>query len=913
MPPRILAVSPVLPGPPPFGPLPPRPPGTFDRREGEDQTSTALAPTTPTEQRPPGAERTGRRRGAAGFSPTVEQLEVIVLRCCIAGFFWLFPTALICLRAWQVRGELHDLPLILWAAVAYAIGVFSIGILSLLVLRRLAVSGPACFRRKMPLLVPMAWLANPLSVLGFGVVIDNQAVKELCCMPLAMLLVIACSNRKLFDCARRYRLRPTAAGLQSEAGLCFLTRFLFLLFPLLILNLQISLYGAAADAPHDWFVLEKLSGLGLFLSSLILSKFVAMIFTVGSGGEQPCSVFRAGRIAFFVILLSADWICLSVLVKRQDQHDHGDDDDLEDLYAKLRLTLVLLSYLMGCNLLLLSTTPTGRRFVKLLADAIAMRGRARGWAPGFMPQAEDRPDPNTQFLLAPEPFSRDLHTLDARRKKKLADQKKVKSESDEDSEKTADAQTRTEHAEGTLEGSESPGPATDQASMAGAHLRNREAVEQELENPLDHAGRTRSEEIASGGKSLAGDEHGVTEAEPSSSSDARALQGGCTSPIGDDDASDVASTAAPPSDVSSFAASSAPSTLRRHIALDVPLPAEQDLHSGTASSSSSRDPRFLPRSQGGDRAMMGTQGSGDGTQPPNGLPSSSSSRSMLDMLTASFERAFAPVLEREPGGRRSGRRQREIVTRNLGDASASSALSLLSTGSNSSSKKEPLLASDAHSSSSGSAPCCTICLTEFEDGEMIRTMPECDHIFHAGCLERWARSQGSTCLCPMCRRTAYTDTGQASDCLAYIEAQEVREAASFEDNQGLISRARPLAQSLNVDILIAALTVRILDNDLQSSAHVLLEHKSLLDRLQRGRAKVRPNTREVFHSWADGIIEKDGCLDQTVQRGLMLQLQSIEWDEELSRILWADLSDPQKTRVYSLMIGDTIDRLNGEA
>lgn len=44
---------------------------------------------------------------------------------------------------------------------------------------------------------------------------------------------------------------------------------------------------------------------------------------------------------------------------------------------------------------------------------------------------------------------------------------------------------------------------------------------------------------------------------------------------------------------------------------------------------------------------------------------------------------------------------------------------------------------------------CVICLTEFEEGEEIRKLPQCGHEFHVGCVDKWLRAQSS---CPSCRR-----------------------------------------------------------------------------------------------------------------------------------------------------------------
>ncbi|KAL0560802.1 hypothetical protein IC582_001216 [Cucumis melo] len=44
---------------------------------------------------------------------------------------------------------------------------------------------------------------------------------------------------------------------------------------------------------------------------------------------------------------------------------------------------------------------------------------------------------------------------------------------------------------------------------------------------------------------------------------------------------------------------------------------------------------------------------------------------------------------------------------------------------------------------------CSICLEEFEDGEIGRILPNCDHFFHVGCIDQWLHLHGS---CPICRK-----------------------------------------------------------------------------------------------------------------------------------------------------------------
>ncbi|KAL2342732.1 hypothetical protein Fmac_004017 [Flemingia macrophylla] len=45
---------------------------------------------------------------------------------------------------------------------------------------------------------------------------------------------------------------------------------------------------------------------------------------------------------------------------------------------------------------------------------------------------------------------------------------------------------------------------------------------------------------------------------------------------------------------------------------------------------------------------------------------------------------------------------------------------------------------------------CAVCLSEFEENDEIRRLPNCQHIFHRGCLDRWMDYYHRTC--PLCRR-----------------------------------------------------------------------------------------------------------------------------------------------------------------
>lgn len=46
---------------------------------------------------------------------------------------------------------------------------------------------------------------------------------------------------------------------------------------------------------------------------------------------------------------------------------------------------------------------------------------------------------------------------------------------------------------------------------------------------------------------------------------------------------------------------------------------------------------------------------------------------------------------------------------------------------------------------------CTICLESFKEGEMCRLLPNCQHSFHAQCIDSWLLKAA---ICPVCRADA---------------------------------------------------------------------------------------------------------------------------------------------------------------
>ncbi|KFK31359.1 hypothetical protein AALP_AA6G102300, partial [Arabis alpina] len=49
---------------------------------------------------------------------------------------------------------------------------------------------------------------------------------------------------------------------------------------------------------------------------------------------------------------------------------------------------------------------------------------------------------------------------------------------------------------------------------------------------------------------------------------------------------------------------------------------------------------------------------------------------------------------------------------------------------------------------------CTICLSEFEQGESIQVLEKCHHGFHVNCIHKWLSSRSS---CPTCRTCIFSE------------------------------------------------------------------------------------------------------------------------------------------------------------
>ncbi|KAJ1378557.1 Zinc finger, RING-type [Sesbania bispinosa] len=50
--------------------------------------------------------------------------------------------------------------------------------------------------------------------------------------------------------------------------------------------------------------------------------------------------------------------------------------------------------------------------------------------------------------------------------------------------------------------------------------------------------------------------------------------------------------------------------------------------------------------------------------------------------------------------------------------------------------------------SDSTATCCSICLGDYKGSDMLRVLPDCEHLFHLKCIDPWLRLHPT---CPLCR------------------------------------------------------------------------------------------------------------------------------------------------------------------
>ncbi|XP_006408917.2 putative RING-H2 finger protein ATL12 [Eutrema salsugineum] len=75
---------------------------------------------------------------------------------------------------------------------------------------------------------------------------------------------------------------------------------------------------------------------------------------------------------------------------------------------------------------------------------------------------------------------------------------------------------------------------------------------------------------------------------------------------------------------------------------------------------------------------------------------------------------------------------------------------------------------------------CSVCLSKFEDVEILRLLPKCKHAFHIGCIDQWLEQHAT---CPLCRNRVNIEDdlfglGCSSNSLRIMSQSDIREEDS---------------------------------------------------------------------------------------------------------------------------------------
>ncbi|KAF7113874.1 hypothetical protein RHSIM_RhsimUnG0105300 [Rhododendron simsii] len=76
---------------------------------------------------------------------------------------------------------------------------------------------------------------------------------------------------------------------------------------------------------------------------------------------------------------------------------------------------------------------------------------------------------------------------------------------------------------------------------------------------------------------------------------------------------------------------------------------------------------------------------------------------------------------------------------------------------------------------------CSVCLNEFEEDEILRLLPKCNHAFHIPCIDTWLRTHTN---CPLCRAGI---VGNAGGIPTALPGQSVDNPAVREEDQVVVS------------------------------------------------------------------------------------------------------------------------------
>jgi len=249
---------------------------------------------------------------------------------------------------------------------------------------------------------------------------------------------------------------------------------------------------------------------------------------------------------------------------------------------------------------------------------------------------------------------------------------------------------------------------------------------------------------------------------------------------------------------------------------------------------------------------------------------------------------------------------------------------------------------------------CTVCQEEIKSGETVRPMPKCSHVFHAACLEQWAKMQHEATRCPTCRRPALSRKAtEGSTSISVLAASGTAPEGGEGGARSSGSRTRParaaqppgsrpprsqpgrgrgrsrsheagrprsgevstaaLRCSLGISEELALAALRSAGGATTVAAHVLLEHRTLLvASFGGGQQEVAGSAAAPVPEAPPGVVE---ALVQAnpdladVEPALRRQLGGLYQGGQLRPRPWAELSAADQAEVFRVLLEDVVRRL----
>ncbi|CAN4121045.1 unnamed protein product [Withania somnifera] len=77
---------------------------------------------------------------------------------------------------------------------------------------------------------------------------------------------------------------------------------------------------------------------------------------------------------------------------------------------------------------------------------------------------------------------------------------------------------------------------------------------------------------------------------------------------------------------------------------------------------------------------------------------------------------------------------------------------------------------------------CAVCLGEFQDGEWLKHLPYCSHVFHVACIDTWFQIHSS---CPLCRSNVFSIKMQQGHSITMNSVLETLRREDFNHERSL--------------------------------------------------------------------------------------------------------------------------------